>query len=159
ADFFTRLNPATVPVSRPVAANVDLLPASLFSRRSSQQFTLLQVDDDDDEPEFGPAGSSARKQTLKNDLLGFPAEVLHDGIGILRAENMVFLGGALGVAIGIRQGLDQDVRRDTAEHPERWGKGSEFIGSLGEAPVQIPILAAVYGVSVLTENEELHSVS
>lgn len=125
---------------------------------SAPSLTLLTVANDDDEPEFEPAVATSRKLTFRNDIWGFPAEVWRDAVGIVRTENLVFLGGSLGVAIGIRQGLDQDVRRETAEHPERWGQGSACIGSLGEAAVQIPILATIYGVSIWTENDELHNV-
>lgn len=82
-----------------------------------------------------------------------------DTKGIVNWNNALILTAAGGVAIGIRQSnLDQRVREEVVEHPERWGHASQTLGKFGEVKYQAPVMLGVYGYSVWTQNEELHDV-
>lgn len=82
-----------------------------------------------------------------------------DAKGVLNWNNGLILAGAGGLAIVFREGdIDRDVREQIAQNPDRWGDGSKFLGHLGEAYVQVPVMLSLYGYSVWTQNEELHDV-
>jgi hypothetical protein len=72
---------------------------------------------------------------------------------------MLILGAALAAAIGIRQDLDDEVREETAAHPDRWGEATTVLGKLGEAPIQVPILGLVWGTSLWTHDAELNDLT
>ncbi|MBL8851023.1 MAG: phosphatase PAP2 family protein [Planctomycetaceae bacterium] len=101
-----------------------------------------------------PNDSSA--VNVRNDLRGFLPGVWRDAKGIVRTENLLILGVAAGAAIGIRQDLDDQVRHDTAANPDRWGEFSHTLGKLGEAPIQVPLLAVLWGTSVWMQDAELN---
>ena len=71
--------------------------------------------------------------------------------------NVGILATGLGTAIGLRGTVDDRVREESAAHPERWGSFSREFGRLGEAPVQVPILLALYGWSVSNDDPRMHS--
>ncbi|MBC7822144.1 MAG: phosphatase PAP2 family protein [Planctomycetaceae bacterium] len=74
-------------------------------------------------------------------------------------NNALILTAAGGLAIGIRESdLDQRVRDHVAEHPQRWGDGTQFLGKFGEVKYQAPVMLGVYGYSIWTQNEELHGM-
>lgn len=74
-------------------------------------------------------------------------------------NNNLILLGAGGVAIWFREGdIDREVREKVAEHPQRWGDGSQFLGKVGDVRYQAPVLLGLYGYSVWSQNEELHDV-
>lgn len=106
-----------------------------------------------------PEQSSAPWLSAHDDLNGFLPGVWRDVQGIVRTENLLLLGAALGVAIGIRQDLDGQVRDEVAKHPERWGDAGRFLGRLGEAPIQVPILGLLWGTSFWTSDVELNGLS
>jgi hypothetical protein len=110
-----------------------------------------------DEPEFERASSESFG--FRHDLRGFLPGVWRDAKGIVRSENMLILGAALAAAIGIRQDLDDEVRHDTAANPDRWGEASTFLGKLGEAPVQVPILGLVWATSLWKQDAELNDLT
>ncbi len=83
----------------------------------------------------------------------------HDAKQIVTAQNAAILGVALGGALVIRDDLDGQVREDTAQHPQRWGNTSEFLGYLGNAEAQVPVLLAIHATSLMNDNEELHRLS
>jgi len=101
--------------------------------------------------------SSSSEVGFAHDLRGFLPGVWRDAKGVVRTENMLILGVALGAAIGIRQDLDDRVRHDTAANPDRWGEVSHTLGKLGEAPIQVPLLAVLWGTSVWMQDAELNS--
>ncbi len=74
-------------------------------------------------------------------------------------ENALVLGTFGGGAVAMRDSLDTDVRNYTAEHPLRWGKGSEALGYLGDFRVVTPGLFAFYGYSLWQQDEDLHDLS
>jgi hypothetical protein len=94
-----------------------------------------------------------------DDVRAVPRTVADDARGIAHWENGLVLGVALGAAIGIRQDLDAEVREHAQEHTQRWGDASRVLGVLGEAPYQVPVLAAVWGTSVWRQDAELHDFS
>jgi len=125
-----------------------------FERRDCLQLVDSNDDQSLETPVTGPAALSVR-----NDVRGFLPGVWRDAKGIARSENILILGGSLAAAIGIRQDLDDQVRHDTAAHPERWGETTTLLGHLGEAPVQVPILALVWGTSLWTGDAELNGLT
>ncbi len=87
------------------------------------------------------------------------SDIWDDAKSIANVNNALWLGVGLGAAIGMRQGLDEDVRRSTARNPERWGTASNVLGRFGEVQYQLPILGAMYLHSVLHNDHELHQVT
>ncbi len=82
-----------------------------------------------------------------------------DTIDLVNWNNALVLTAAGGLAIGFRESdIDQDVRDNVADHPQRWGQGTKFLGGVGEVKYQAPVLLGVYGYSVWTQNEELHEM-
>lgn len=93
-----------------------------------------------------------------DDLRAFGPMLWRDAQGVAAPQNLLLLGVSAAAAVGIRQDLDGQVRRATAEHPQRWGDASRFLGHLGEAPYQVPVLGACWGVSLWTDEPELHGL-
>ena len=82
-----------------------------------------------------------------------------DARGVVNRKNAIILGAVLGGAIALRQDVDKEIRDNTARHPERWGRFSNYLGELGEVQVQIPMLLSLYGYSLYQQDEELHDLS
>jgi hypothetical protein len=127
------------------------LQSAVFFNRSADFDWLRLASDSADQDAVSTAGVDAR-----GDIRGFLPGVWRDAKGIVRAENMLVLSAALAAAIGIRQDLDDEVREETAAHPDRWGNASRLLGHLGEAPVQVPLLALLWGTSIWTGDPELN---
>lgn len=98
-------------------------------------------------------------EEFKRDAVEFWPTVGQDAMQVATARSAAILGVALGGALIIRDDLDGQVREDTAQHPGRWGKTSEFIGYLGNAEAQVPVLLAIHASSLMNENDELRGVS
>lgn len=82
-----------------------------------------------------------------------------DTKSVITWKNALIIGAGAGAAIGIHQDLDDEVRENTARHPQRWGDASEGIGYLGDVTVQLPALVGLYSYSLWDQNEELHDLS
>lgn len=95
----------------------------------------------------------------KDDLRQLPRMLWDDNLSLYNWTNAIILGAAAGGAVAIRDNLDQPVRRETAEHPLRWGEGSIVLRQFGEYSYQVPVLAGVYGLSLWTGDEKLHEFS
>lgn len=95
----------------------------------------------------------------KDDALGLPSMLWNDTLSLFTWKNALVLGAAAGGAVAVRDNLDQPVRRETAEHPLRWGEGSKVLRQFGEYSYQVPVLAGVYGLSLWLEDERLHEFS
>ncbi|MDA1013677.1 MAG: phosphatase PAP2 family protein [Planctomycetota bacterium] len=95
----------------------------------------------------------------RDDLRSFWPDAWDDAKSIANLNNGLILGMGLAAAIGMRQGLDQDVRTSVARNPERWGNTSNVLGRFGDVQYQLPILGAIYGYSLLEQDEELHEFS
>src|SRR5262249_53343573 len=63
--------------------------------------------------------------SLRQDARELPAMLWDDTISLLNWRNALVLGAAAGGAVAVRDNADQRVRRETAEHPLRWGEGSK----------------------------------
>jgi len=85
---------------------------------------------------------------FNEDLGDFIPRLTHDARGIFREDHVWLLGLTLAGSIGIHQGVDQAIRRDTARHESRWGKASQFLGTLGEPQVQVPLIVGLYALSL-----------
>lgn len=103
--------------------------------------------------------SAAVDYRFADDIRDLGPMLWRDAAGIIEPDNLVILGVSLGAAIGIRQDLDSDVRQETLDNPLRWGDLSRVLGYLGEAPYQVPVLGAMWGVSVWTDDPELHRLT
>jgi hypothetical protein len=113
----------------------------------------------DAEPCLPMFAADATDFRASDDLRALGPTIWRDAEGIAQPDNLMILGVSLAAAIGIRQDLDGDVRQETAAHPQRWGDVSRFLGHLGEAPYQVPVLGVLWGVSLWTDDPELHSLS
>jgi hypothetical protein len=94
--------------------------------------------------------------SLREDIGGFWGTLREDSVGVVNWHNGLLLGIAAGGAIAMRDDLDGRIRRNTAQHPDRWGEGSHALGKLGDFPVQIPALLGLWGYSVWQQDNELH---
>ncbi len=99
------------------------------------------------------------REGLRRDVVDFWPMVGQDAKQVVTARNAAILGVALGGALVVREELDDDVRRNTAQHPQRWGDTSEFLGYLGNAEAQVPVLLAIHASSLINDDEELHDLS
>ena len=93
---------------------------------------------------------------FKQDVRAFLPLLRDDAHALANWNNVAFLGTAAAAAIALRQGADDQVREDTASNPKRWGSGSEFLGRLGDAKYQVPVLLALYGYTLHHDDAELH---
>lgn len=91
---------------------------------------------------------------LHDFLVGIPV-AWDDTVGLFRTRNLLFLGTGLAISLGLREGVDDDVRAWTARHPKRWGDGSEILSLIGNTEIQVAFLLAMYGWSYYQEDEEL----
>lgn len=109
----------------------------------------------------GSACGLDSSQTIdwRHDWSTLHCDIWDDAKSIANVNNAMLIGFGLAASIGVRQGLDDDVRRATARHPERWGTASDVLGRFGEFQYQLPILGAIYAYSVLNQDEELHQVT
>ncbi len=147
----------------PVNDNSPLFPShDGNSGDNDSVVSLLPADEasaDDDEPSFLNSDNrpfdSADPQTIsfKEDVKQLPWMLWNDNLALYTWGNAVILGVAAGGAVAVRDNLDQRVRADTAAHPLRWGEGSVVLRQFGEYTVQVPALAAVYAVSLWTDDE------
>jgi hypothetical protein len=62
-----------------------------------------------------------------------------DAHGVFKRDNLLLLGVAAGLTLVIRAELDDDVRANTARHPERWNS-SGALGTIGDVTVQVPVI-------------------
>jgi hypothetical protein len=118
----------------------------------------IQIANEQASSEIGVTGLSSRDR-FRKDAIEFWPMVADDTKQIVNGRNAAILGVALGGALVIRDELDGQVREDTAQHPKRWGNTSEFLGYLGNAEAQVPVLLAIHATSLMDENEELHDLS
>jgi hypothetical protein len=94
-----------------------------------------------------------------NDIRGFLPRLWHDSVGVVNNwNNLAILGVSLGGALAVRSELDQSVRNYTAEHPNRWGEGTQTIGKFGQVEYQLPVIAAAYAFTVYTQNDKQHAM-
>ena len=101
----------------------------------------------------------ARQLSLEDDAELFFSRLGNDATAVVNWNNTVILGSSLAGAIAIRQNLDADVRIATQRHPERWGKGTKILGKFGEVQFQVPVIMAIYGLSLQRQDERLHEFS
>ncbi|MGE5192927.1 MAG: phosphatase PAP2 family protein [Deltaproteobacteria bacterium] len=95
----------------------------------------------------------------REDFRQIPSTLWNDNLALYNWPNAIILGAAAGGAVAIRDNLDHRVRAETAEHPLRWGEGSEVLRQFGEFTYQVPVLAGVYGLSLWCRDDKLHEFS
>jgi len=78
-----------------------------------------------------------------------------DFIDFWQPENILFTSAGLGLALGLRGSIDDDVREYTREHPQRWGKFSDTLGVMGNAEVQVAGIGLLYSYAWHTRDSEL----
>lgn len=110
----------------------------------------------DDETEFN---SHCKELCFRCDLDNALPTLWADAKGVLNWNNAFILTAAGGGAYAMREGdVDREVRDSVDNHPNRWGDGGQFLGKLGDAEYQVPILLGVYGYSLWSQDEELHDL-
>lgn len=82
-----------------------------------------------------------------------------DAKGVANWNNAAILGVALGGSLALRGDVDNEVRRNVARHPERWGSFGQSIGEIGDGRYQFPVLLALYGYGAHQGKDELRDVS
>ena len=106
-----------------------------------------------------PAEEDCGRLTFGNDLQNALPTLWCDTKSLATWNNALILTAAGGLAIGFRESnIDNSVREEVADHPERWGHASHALSYFGEVKYQAPVMLGVYGYSVWTQNEELHDV-
>lgn len=95
------------------------------------------------------------RPAAREELRTFLPRLKDDAAVLLEPHNLVLGGALLAASIGIRQGLDSDVRSKTAEHPRRWGDGSRALGHFGEVQYQLPVIAGVWATGLWTGDAQL----
>ncbi len=96
--------------------------------------------------------------SFADDAWAFLPRVAHDAWGVVNWDNAIVLGTALGGSLALRGDVDQDVRNWTAEHPDRWGHATNFLGDIGTVQYQIPVLLGAYAFTVWTQDEWHHDM-
>lgn len=133
--------------------------AALDLEQSSHQEGVVHLSDSDSESQFEDhdelvtSEKPRLRDIFRDDAASFLPEVWEDAKGVANWNNSAILGLSLAGAIGIRQGLDEDVRKNTARHPKRWGEFSQGIRNLGEAQFQIAGLLLYRGIALYNEDE------
>jgi membrane-associated phospholipid phosphatase len=80
-----------------------------------------------------------------------------DTKAIVNWNNALILTAAGGLAIGFRQSdIDQRVRDEVVEHPQRWGNVTRVLNNVGDVAYQAPVMLGVYGYSVWRQDDNLH---
>jgi hypothetical protein len=96
---------------------------------------------------------------LKTDLPHAWYRLRDDTLAVYGPGNLLTLALAGAASVSVRDRLDDDVRRDAAMHPERWGGGSDILGVIGSAEFQVPVVLGVYAMSLHRQDSELHDFS
>jgi membrane-associated phospholipid phosphatase len=97
--------------------------------------------------------------SFTDDLCCFFPRLGHDAWGVVNNwNNLAILGIGLGGSLAIRSELDDSVRNWTAEHPDRWGKGSTILEYFGDAQYQIPVILGAYAYTVWAQDIPNHEM-
>lgn len=94
--------------------------------------------------------------TFRDDVRDFLPDLRSDLRSVFVWENALILGIGTGVALGLREGADGEVREWTASSPDRWGEGSQILRQFGEFRWQVPTLLLGYAWSLWRQDEPLH---
>jgi hypothetical protein len=73
-------------------------------------------------------------------------------------NGMILLVGA-GASVGIHDGLDDEVARDTLGHEQRWGDIDGFFKAAGNPLTHLSAAAGLYAYSLWENDAELHDLS
>jgi len=97
--------------------------------------------------------------TFTDDAWAFLPRVAHDAWGVVNNwDNLIILGTALGGSLALRGDVDDDVRNWTAEHPDRWGHGTNLLGDFGTVQYQIPVIFGAYAFTVWEQDQWGHEM-
>ena len=96
---------------------------------------------------------------LKTDLPHAWYRLRDDALAVYGPGNLLTLALAGAASATVRDRLDDDVRRDAATHPGRWGVGGDVLGVIGSAEFQVPIVLGVYALSLHRQDSELRDFS
>ncbi|QDU40402.1 PAP2 superfamily protein [Maioricimonas rarisocia] len=102
-----------------------------------------------------PRPHASFREAAREELRTFLPRLRDDAAVMVEPHNLVLGSAMLAASIGIRQGLDSDVRSKTAEHPDRWGEASSTLGHFGEVQYQLPVIAGVWATGLWTGDESL----
>ncbi len=96
---------------------------------------------------------------LEADFEDFLERLGDDTAGLANTHNAAVLGFALAGSLGVRYGLDDDVRDNTRRHANRWGEGSRSIGRLGDAQYQVAALGLLYGYTRFSDDDQFDDIT
>lgn len=121
------------------------------------QGAILPVSDTEACAESLPDKSDCpRPISVREDIRRLFPDLWDDTKSLVNCGNGLILGGGLGMSLAFRDGVDSDVRRYVAEHPERWGKFDDVLMAAGDPIVQVPVMFSLYGYSVWQQDDDLH---
>jgi membrane-associated phospholipid phosphatase len=95
---------------------------------------------------------------FSDDAWAFLPRVAHDAWGLVNWDDAIILGVALGGSLALRGDVDQDVRNWTAEHPDRWGHGTNLLGDFGTVQYQIPVIFGAYAFTLWEQDAWHHDM-
>lgn len=97
--------------------------------------------------------------TFREDIRNLFPMLRDDLVSIVTWKNAFILAAGAGGAVAMRYNLDSDVRDYTAEHPKRWGKGTDTLRCFGEADFQVPVIAGIYAYGLWSQDVKTHDFS
>jgi hypothetical protein len=96
--------------------------------------------------------------SFSDDAWAFLPRVGHDFLGLANWDNAIVLGLGLAGSLALRGEVDQDVRNWTAEHPDRWGHGTNLLGDFGTVQYQIPVIFGAYAFTLWQQDQWGHDM-
>ena len=99
------------------------------------------------------------KEIFHHDLHELCPSLCRDACETVTWDNGLLLLAGGGASLAFRATLDDDIAHDTAQHADRWGRGTDILNVIGNPGVHLGATAALYGWSLHTQDDELHSLS
>ena len=99
------------------------------------------------------------KEIFHHDVHDFFPSLCRDVRETANWHNGLLLLAGGGASLAVRETLDDEVSDDTAGHPNRWGRGTDVLGAIGNPAHHLAATAVLYGWSLHTQDDHLHSLS
>lgn len=95
----------------------------------------------------------------RSDRSQFASEFLGDLESLCTRDNALVLLAAGGASFAMHESLDDDIARNTAKHPNQWGKVQDFFGGVGNPLHHMAAASGLYAYSLLEDDMEIHELS
>ena len=89
----------------------------------------------------------------------FFCELHGDLESLCTRHNALLLLAAGGVSFTFHETLDDEVAENTAKHSHRWGGFQNFIGAIGNPPIQLAAISGLYAYSLSHDDADAHELS